>query len=46
VRGQLHLVPFKSNGRFLVAVNNRDRMEQLYARYGLADATTDRSYNQ
>ena len=35
LRQRLHLPPYKSNGRFALAVHDRGRLERLYERYGL-----------
>ena len=42
LRQRLHLAPYKSNGRFLLAVTDGDRLNRLYERYGL---TTDNTGN-
>lgn len=35
LRQRLHLAPYKSNGRFLLAVNDPRHLDRLYERYGL-----------
>ena len=35
LRHRLHLTPYKTNGRFLLAVNDRRQLDQLNERYGL-----------
>jgi hypothetical protein len=36
LRHRLHLAPYKSHGRFLLAVHDNPQLAQLYERYGLA----------
>jgi hypothetical protein len=36
LRQRLHLAPYKSHGRFLLAVHDNHQLDQLYERYGLA----------